>query len=101
MLLGGLISEQQDNDKTGIPGLNQIKYLGDIFGNTTRNRTRSEIIVFIRPMVSRNALDAQGVAEEFRERLETMRAPAPVIEGRDVPASPGPTNSRRIPAPPR
>ena len=102
VLLGGLISEQQDNNKAGIPGLNQIKYLGDIFGNTTKNRTRSEIIVFIRPQVIRNALDAQGVAEEFRERLETMRAPAPVIVGRDVPAfPPGPANSRRIPSPGR
>jgi general secretion pathway protein D len=87
VLLGGLISEEQDNNKAGIPGLNQIKYLGDIFGNTTKNRTRSEIIVFIRPQVIRNAIDAQGVAQEFRERLETMRAPAPVIEGRDVPAA--------------
>jgi general secretion pathway protein D len=95
VLLGGLISEQQDNDKTGIPGLNQIKYLGDIFGNTTKNRTRSEIIVFIRPQVIRNGLDAQGVAEEFRERLETMRGPAPVIEGRDVPRSA--TSGRRQP----
>jgi general secretion pathway protein D len=85
VLLGGLISEQQDSNKAGIPGLNMIKYLGDIFGNTTKNRMRSEIIVFVRPKVIRNALDAQGVAEEFRERLETMRAPSPVIEGRDVP----------------
>jgi general secretion pathway protein D len=99
VLLGGLISEEQDNNKAGIPGLNQIKYLGDIFGNTSKNRMRSEIIVFIRPKVIRNALDAQGVAEEFRERLETMRAPAPVIDGRDVPAAPSPANTRRMPAP--
>jgi hypothetical protein len=37
--------------------------------------------------------------------LETMRAPAPVIEGRDVPAflpgPAGPANSRRIPSPER
>jgi general secretion pathway protein D len=99
VLLGGLISEEQDNNKAGIPGLNQIKYLGDIFGNTSKNRTRSEIIVFIRPKVIRNALDAQGVAEEFRERLETIRAPAPVIDGRDVPAAQSLANTRRMPAP--
>ena len=94
VLLGGLISEQQDSNKAGIPGLNMIKYLGDIFGNTTKNRTRSEIIMFVRPRVIRNVLDAQGVAEEFRERLETMRGPNPVIEGRDVraPSSPSRRN---------
>jgi general secretion pathway protein D len=34
VLLGGLINEQRDNNKAGIPGLNLIKYLDDIFGNT-------------------------------------------------------------------
>jgi general secretion pathway protein D len=101
VLLGGLISEELNDNKTGIPGLAQIKYLGDIFGNTSKDRKRSEIIIFVRPQVIRNAIDAQGVAQEFRERLETMRAPAPVIEGRDVPAAPAPANSRRTPAPER
>jgi general secretion pathway protein D len=88
VLLGGLISEQQDTTKAGIPGLNQIKYLGDLFGNTSKNRQRSEIIVFIRPMVVRNGVDAQAVTEEFRERLESMRGPREFIEGKDVSPAP-------------
>ena len=88
VLLGGLISEQQDTTKAGIPGLNQIKYLGDLFGNTSKSRQRSEIIVFIRPMVVRNGVDAQAVTEEFRERLESMRGPREFIEGKDVSAAP-------------
>jgi len=75
VLLGGLISEQQDKSVSGIPGLAQIKYLGDLFGTTNKSRTRSEIIVFIRPMVVRNGVDQQAVTEEFRERLESMRRP--------------------------
>ena len=88
VLLGGLISEEQDTTKAGIPGLNQIKYLGDLFGNTSKNRQRSEIIVFIRPTVVRNGVDAQAVTEEFRERLESMRGPREFIEGKDVPPAP-------------
>jgi general secretion pathway protein D len=75
VLLGGLISEQQDKSTSGIPGLAQIKYLGDLFGTTSKSRTRSEIIVFIRPMVVRTGVDHQAVTEEFRERLESMRRP--------------------------
>ncbi len=88
VLLGGLISEQQDKSVSGIPGLNQIKYLGDLLGNTSKSRQRSEIIVFIRPMVVRNGVDAQAVTEEFRERLETMRGPSEFIEGKDVSPAP-------------
>jgi len=84
VLLRGLISEQQDNQKAGIPGINQIKYLGDLLGNTSKSRMRSEIIVFIRPMVIRDSLDQQSITEEFRQRLESMRAPQEFIEGKDV-----------------
>jgi general secretion pathway protein D len=95
VLLGGLISEQQDTTKAGIPGLNQIKYLGDLFGNTSKNRQRSEIIVFIRPMVVRNGVDAQAVTEEFRERLESMRGPREFIEGKDVSPAPRAATDRK------
>jgi general secretion pathway protein D len=81
VLLGGLISEQQDNSKTGLPGLAEIKYLGDILGTTSKNRTRSEIIVFIRPQVVRNSVDAQAVTQEFRERLDTMRPLGSFVDG--------------------
>jgi general secretion pathway protein D len=84
VLLGGLISEQQDKSTTGIPGLAQIKYLGDLFGTTNKSRQRSEIIVFIRPMVVRNGIDQQAVTEEFRQRLESMRRPTEFIEDNDV-----------------
>jgi general secretion pathway protein D len=84
VLLGGLISEQQDNQKDGIPGINQIKYLGDLFGNTSKSRMRQEIIVFIHPMVIRDSLDQQSITQEFRQRLESMRSPQEFIEGKDV-----------------
>ncbi len=95
VLLGGLISEQQDNEKDGIPGLNQIKYLGDLLGNTSRSRQRSEIIVFIRPVVVRNGVDQQAVTQEFRQRLESMRAPQEFIEGKDVSPAPRPAAGTR------
>jgi general secretion pathway protein D len=88
VLLGGLISEEQDNSKAGIPGISQIKYLGDLLGNTSKSRTRQEIIVFIHPMVVRDGVDQQAITEEFRQRLESMRAPQEFIEGKDVSTRP-------------
>jgi general secretion pathway protein D len=73
VLLGGLIKEDDERTIEGIPGLNQIKYLGDLLGQKTDNKTRSEIIVFVTTKLVRNGHDAEIVAEEFRERLDTMR----------------------------
>ena len=92
VLLGGLISEQEQKTLTGIPGLRQIAYLGDLFGTRDHNMQRSEIIIFIRPKLIRNSLDARSVAEEFRDRLEAMRSTYPVIGGAQLsgPSDAGP-----------
>jgi general secretion pathway protein D len=74
VMLGGMISEQDVKTLDGLPGLRRIAYLGDLFGNTDKSKNRQEIIVFIKPQIIRDSFDAQGVAEEFRSRLETMRS---------------------------
>ena len=87
VLLGGLISEREENSKSGIPGLRSIKFLGDLFGKTSGSKHRTELIIFIRPQLIRNALDASVVAEEFRDRLGSMRSHTNGTELRSGPVS--------------
>jgi general secretion pathway protein D len=88
VLLAGLISEREQQTKAGIPGLRDIKFLGDLLGNTTGTKQRSEIIIFIRTRLMRNSIDASSVTEEFREKLQLMRSARGVVEGAAVtPAS--------------
>jgi general secretion pathway protein D len=81
VLLGGLISEEDDRNQSGVPILRQIKYLGDLFGTTNNSKMRTEIIVFVKPHIIDDALDAESVAEEFRSRLDTMRPSDSIIYG--------------------
>jgi general secretion pathway protein D len=69
VLLAGLISEQQNGTRSGIPVLDQIPGLGDAFGHQDNNTTRTELIIFIRPQIIRNGSDAHIVAEELRSKL--------------------------------
>jgi general secretion pathway protein D len=88
VLLAGLISEREQQSRAGIPGLRDIKFLGDLLGNTTGTKQRSEIIIFIRTRLMRNSIDASSVTEEFREKLQLMRSARGVVEGAAVsPAS--------------
>lgn len=86
VLLAGLISESNQETRSGIPGLREIKFLGDVFGNTSSTKTRSEIIIFIKTQLIRNSQDAGAVAEEFREKLQSMRDGRAVINGNEVPS---------------
>jgi general secretion pathway protein D len=69
VLLAGLISEQQNNNRNGIPLLDQIQGLGDAFSHQDKTTTRTELIIFIRPQIIRDSLDAHFVAEELRSKL--------------------------------
>jgi general secretion pathway protein D len=79
--LGGLISEQRDNDRTSVPIINQIPVFGDLLGSTGNALKRTELIVFIRPQVIRNSRDARNVAEELRSRLKSLAPPPPPADG--------------------
>jgi general secretion pathway protein D len=76
VLLGGLIAEGSDNNRTGIPVLHRLKGVGDLFGTTDNLAERNELIVLIRPTVIRQGQDAQHVAEELRARMWNMQRSA-------------------------
>jgi general secretion pathway protein D len=69
VLLAGLISEQKNGTRSGLPGLDQIPGLGDAFGHQDNSTARTELIIFIRPQIIRNGSEAHNVAEEFRSKM--------------------------------
>src|SRR5882724_4604166 len=84
VLLAGLISARDQKSQAGIPGIREIKFIGDLLGNTSHTKTRSEIIIFIKTRLIRNSVDAGAVTEEFRDRLQSMRSDRSVINGTGV-----------------
>jgi general secretion pathway protein D len=72
VLLGGLISSNSSVDRNGIPILMDIKVIGDLFATTDKKANRTELILFIRPQIIQNGLDAQAVSEELRSKLTTL-----------------------------
>jgi general secretion pathway protein D len=84
VLLGGLISDSTQKVQSGIPGLSDIKVLGALFGNIDNTNTRSEIIIFIRPQLIRNSVDARAVTEEFREKLQSMKTTRSIVKGESL-----------------
>ena len=70
VLLAGLIQESRELDRSGIPVLDQIPKLGDVFSHQNRTIARTELIIFIRPQIIRDSIDAHFVAEELRTKLK-------------------------------
>ena len=72
VLLGGLIQQAEGNTDTGIPGINRVPILGRLFGNTSRSRNRTELIVLITPRVIRGGEDARQVTDDYQSKFESL-----------------------------
>jgi general secretion pathway protein D len=79
VLLGGLISSHTNHTKSGLPILSELKGIGDLFGSKDDTSERTELIIFIRPQIIRDGVDAQLVAEELRSKLRTLGRPEPHV----------------------
>ena len=72
VLLGGLITQDDEKDNTGVPFLSDIPFLGRLFGTTSRSRTRTELIVLITPKVIRGSEDAKQVTDDYQSKFESL-----------------------------
>lgn len=71
VLLAGLISETENRQRQGIPILDSIPGMGDAFSHQTTARARTELILFIRPTVIKDGVDAHVIAEEMRSKMNS------------------------------
>ena len=69
VLLAGLVNETQNRSRNTIPIIDQIPLLGDASGTNGRGISRTELIIFIRPQIIRDGVDASYVAEELRSKI--------------------------------
>jgi general secretion pathway protein D len=54
IVLGGLIQDQTQDNNSQVPVLGSIPIFGNLFKSQTRNRTKSNLMVFLRPFVLRD-----------------------------------------------
>ena len=72
ILLGGLISEDDQTSEDGVPGLSRIPVLGKLFGSTKKNTQRTELIVLITPQVMSNSEEAREITEEYKRQFQSL-----------------------------
>ena len=67
--IAGIISDSFDEGRNRVPVLGSIPVIGGLFGTTTRNKRRNELVFFITPHVIRNLPTATQLTRDFRRSL--------------------------------
>jgi type II secretion system protein D len=70
VLLGGLIKESDQSDKSGLPLLVRIPVIKYLFGSTTKGKNRRELMIFVQPRI---LSQENSLVNETREMEKTSR----------------------------
>ena len=103
IVLGGLIEDRFIENKSKIPLLGDIPYLGALFRSESRTKNRTNLMVFLRPIVMRdNATSERLTLDRYdnirAQQKDSQPAPSPVLPLRDAPVLP-PLRPDPTPAP--
>ena len=86
VVLGGLLQDDYGNSQERVPGLGDVPLFGNLFRAESRSRKKTNLMVFLRPVVVRDGAATEGLS---LNRYEQMR-------GTQIEAQPG--SSTGLPA---
>lgn len=72
-VLGGLMQDSLDANSSGLPVAGRLPGIGKLFSTRDKNAIKTELIIFIRPVVMRNA-SINGDLQKYNEFLPTASA---------------------------
>jgi general secretion pathway protein D len=98
LVIGGLISDDTKNNESKVPLLGDIPVIGNLFKYQTKNRDKTNLMVFLRPYVLRDAKASHQVTSDRYEYIRNEQGAflkendnlLPPVGGPQLPADGGP-----------
>jgi general secretion pathway protein D len=74
IVLGGLIEDQMTDGEEKVPGLGDIPVVGNLFKYQNRKRTKTNLMVFLRPTVIRNSEQSVNVVNDRYDYIRGIQS---------------------------
>ena len=84
VVLGGLLTDESSDNVSKVPGLGDIPFFGNLFKGQKRERSKKNLMVFLRPVVVRDAGQTDALSQSRYQQmmglqLQSQPAPNPVL----------------------
>jgi general secretion pathway protein D len=76
LVLGGLIEDRYTESRSKVPLLGDIPFVGALFRSESRTRKRTNLMVFLRPIVMRGAEDANKLSLDRYDLIRSQQKEA-------------------------
>jgi general secretion pathway protein D len=86
VVIGGLLKDQYSGSQDKVPGLGDVPGVGALFRSESRTRRKSNLMVFLRPVVVRDAAQSDTLSLDRYDLMRTKQqnlqpAPSAVLRG--------------------
>ena len=76
VVLGGLLSDNYEDSRQQVPGLGDMPLLGNLFRNESRSRNKTNLMIFLRPVVVRDDNSAEVLSSGRYEQMQGLQKDA-------------------------
>jgi general secretion pathway protein D len=103
VVIGGLLQDDFSNGEEKVPVLGDIPFLGNLFKRETRSRKKTNLMVFLRPIVVRDASATQNFSLDRYDIMrslqkDTQPTPSSVLKINESPVLPPQNPPNRSPS---
>lgn len=90
IVLGGLIQNEVDQNDSKVPGLGDIPVLGLLFGSKNHSTKKTDLMIFLRPLIVRNEAEGSQVSARGYQAMQGVERGAQLSPSFGIPLMPGP-----------
>ncbi|CAN5544214.1 type II secretion system secretin GspD [soil metagenome] len=87
VVLGGLLSDEYSGNEDKVPGLGDVPVFGNLFKSESRSRKKTNLMVFLRPVVVRDGASTSALSMDRYDFMRTNQQQAQPIKNALVPVN--------------
>ncbi|MSP36467.1 MAG: type II secretion system protein GspD [Limnohabitans sp.] len=86
VVLGGLLQDDFGNSQERVPGLGDVPFFGNLFRADSRSRKKTNLMVFLRPVVVRDGASTENLSLSRYEQMRSVQMEATPNSSPGLPA---------------
>src|SRR5205814_5443170 len=99
VVLGGLLQDEYSGNQEKVPVLGDVPFFGNLFKSETRTRKKTNLMVFLRPVVVRDAAQSDALSLDRYDLMRGKQEAAQPASSIAVPVNAAPSLPPIVPVP--
>lgn len=98
IVIGGLLQDEYAGNQDQVPGLGDVPLLGNLFKSESRSRKKTNLMVFLRPVVVRDGQASSALSMDRYDQMRTQQQQAQPVNSTMVPVNEAPVLPALLPS---